>query len=565
MQRDQRHIVPQLSASSRWHDVAYWSVLVLACVAFLVMNVLTTLKEDDMGFTLVDGEWTRIRSFADVLRSMHNHYVGTNGRAADVISLLFCSVFGKTTFNICNTLVFGLLCHLLSLLSTGRRSLLALTAFVACVGTCYPVPGETMLWLAGSCNYMWAITASLLMVWCLQRHSSDMGWGGTILMAVGAVIAGSFNEATSLGFFAGLCLYYAANRRLVDRTVIITLSCYLLGVLIIISSPAAWARAANGGIVVDLGMKDLFSSRWLIFTERLWHFVVPVAAFAIGIITLFKAQWRKAAVHSLWCYVFIALALLMLVLGLMNERAYSPLATVALIIVVCVADWLLAGCQWLRLACVVIGLLLSAFTWGRGIVMLRDYKAFDDQAVSEIVASPDQAILHERQYEGYSRFIKPMNYNSTNFFAQGVTYCGYYDKENVQFVPDSVFERFHSGRLLEGAIRMPVTTDRPDVVDSVLAVDGQYYMAVMLHTDTVPHTFQTARYYISPLTDGMTAEEKKRRESYGLVTDYNPCGFFPLRYQGHTLLIMPLMNNYTSRVVFPIALGFGAPDVTLFP
>ena len=565
MQRDNRHIVSQLSSSGKWHEIAYWSILVVVCTAFLVMNVLTTLKEDDLGFSLVDGEWTRIRSFADVLRSMHNHIVGTNSRTADVIALLFCSVFGKIVFNVCNTLVFGLLCHLLSLLSTGRRSLLALTAFVTCVGTCYPVPGETMLWLAGSCNYMWAITASLLMVWCLLRHSPDMGWGGTILMAVGAVVAGSFNEATSLGFLAGICVYYAVNRRLVDRTVIVTFIGYLLGVLIILSSPAAWERAANGGIVVDLGMKDLFSSRWLIFTERLWHFIVPVVTFAVGVIAMFKARWRKAVLHSMWSYVFVALALLMLVLGLMNERAYSPLATVALIIVVCVADRLLVSRQWLRLVFVVIGLLLSVFTWWRGIMVLRDYKAFNDQTVSEIVASPEQAVLRVRQFDGYSRFIKPMNYNSVNFYAQGVTYCGYYGKDNVQFVPDSVYERVHSERLLDGAVRVPVTTDRPDVVDSVLAVHGQYYMAVMLNTDTVPHTFQTARYYISPLTNGMSAEEKNRRESYGLVTDYNPCGFFPLRYQGRTILIMPFMSNHTSRVVFPIALGFDAPEVTLFP
>ena len=565
MSSDKRHIISRLSSPGRQHDVAYWSLLVLTCLVFLVMNVLTTLKEDDLGFSLVDGEWTRIRSFADVLRSMHNHYVGTNGRTADVIALLFCSVFGKTAFNVCNTLVFGLLCHLLSLLSTGRRSVLAVAAFVTCVGTCYPVPGETMLWLAGSCNYMWAITASLLLVWCLLHHPHEMGWGGTILIAVGAVIAGSFNEATSLGFLVGLCLYYAVNRRQVNRMVIITLVCYLVGVFIIISSPAAWERAANGGIVVDLGMQELLSSRWRIFTERLWHFLVPVVAFTVGVAALFKAQWRKAMLSSVWPYVFIALALLMLVLGQMHERSYSPLATVALIIVVGVADRLFAGRQWLRLSLIVICLLFSAFTWGRGIVVLREYKAFDDQTVGEIVDSPEQAVLRARHFEGYSRFIKLMNYNSDNFFAHGVTYCGYYGRENGPFVNDSVYDRFHSGRLLEGAIRIPVTTDRPDVVDSVMAVHGQYYMVVMLSTDTVPYTFQTARYYIQPKSDGMTIEEKKRRESYGLVTDYNPCGFFPLRYQGRTVLIMPYMSGYISHVAFPVALGYDAPEVTLFP
>ena len=39
-----------------WHDVAYWGLLLVACAVFYWMNVLTPYKEDDMGFTLIDGE-----------------------------------------------------------------------------------------------------------------------------------------------------------------------------------------------------------------------------------------------------------------------------------------------------------------------------------------------------------------------------------------------------------------------------------------------------------------------------------------------------------------------------
>jgi len=559
------HIVSSIMTSKRWHDAAYWGALALACSAFMVMNVFTTLKEDDLGFALVDGEWSPIGTLADVLRSMRNHYVGTNGRTADVLALLFGSLWGKTAFNVCNTIVFGLLCHILSLLSTGRRSLTAIVAFVTCVGTCYPVPGETMLWLSGSCNYMWAITASLLLVWCLRHHRLRAGWGRCIALGLGAVIAGSFNEATSLGFLAGLCLYYAVNRRQFDRTVTVTLMGYLLGVLVIICCPAAWQRAAHGGIVTNLGLEELLSSRCLILWERLWHFVVPVMAMALGVVALCKSSWRQAASRSVWSYIFVALLLLMFALGLMHERAYSPLWTVSLVIVLYVIDRLLMSLRWLRWSLVVMGLLLSAFTWGRGIVMLRNYKAFDDGIVAQIVASPSQAVLRACQFEGYSRFIKLMNYNSLNFFASEVIYSGYYGKENVQFVPDSVYERYHSGRLLDGATKIPVGTDRPDVVDSVMDVHGQYYMAVMLHCDTLPHSFQTARYYLSSSSQGMTSTERKRREDYGLVTSYNPCGFIPLHYEGRYLLIMPSMTAHTSHVEFPVALGYDAPLVTLFP
>ena len=547
----------------RWHDAIYWCLLLVACASFLVMNVLTTLKEDDMGFTLIDGVWTPIQSLTDLLRSHYNHYVTTNGRTADLFALLFCSVFGKMAFNVCNTLVFGLLAHLVSLLATGRRSVLALAAVVACVGTCYPTPGETMLWVAGSCNYMWAVTASLLLVYNLLHHrQAQPGWGRGVLWLLGAVVAGSFNEATSFGFLAGLCLYYAFNRERFDRAAAWAMLGYLIGVGLILASPAAWDRASSGGIVVDLELGQLLSSRWFIFTEKMWRFLTPVVALIVGMAALL-ARRGGAVRRCVWTYVFLCLALVMLALGIIHERAYAPLATVALIIVVMGADVLLARWPWVRLAAVVAALALAAFTWGRGIKVLNQYMAFEDQVVSEIVAAPRQAVLHERIFPTYSRFIKPVNHTSSHYFAQGVVYCGYFDKDNVQFVSDSVYERFHTGRLMEGATPSPFVCDRPDVTDSVFVIHGQDYMVAALKTDTLPRTFQMARYYMSEPGSGLTAQETAQRADYGLDTEYTPFGFYPLRYQGRNLLIFTLPSRYTDRIVFPISMVFKPEEATL--
>ena len=71
-----------LERGSRWHDVAYWAVLLAACAVFLVMNVLTTFKEDDMAFSLVEGEWTPVHNVLDLLRSHINLFEHANGRTA---------------------------------------------------------------------------------------------------------------------------------------------------------------------------------------------------------------------------------------------------------------------------------------------------------------------------------------------------------------------------------------------------------------------------------------------------------------------------------------------------
>ncbi len=547
------------------HDLAYWGLLFVACVVFLMMNVLTTFKEDDLAFSLIEGVWQPVDSLLDLCRSHCNHFVDSNGRTANLVAALFCGLLGKAVFNICNTLVFGLMAHLLSRLVTGRRSVLVLSMFLAMVGTCFPVPGETMLWLDGSCNYMWAITLSLLLALYLSReHTSELGWGRAILLMLASFVVGSFNEATSFGFFAGWCLYYAVNRHQLNRRVVVALTGYLLGIMLIVASPGAWQRAASGDIMVNLGLADLLSTRWHIFSEKMWRFYLPVAALLAGIAVWICKDGRHVW-RQVWTYVFVCLALVMFALGVIHERAYAPLVTVSFIILAAVVDGLLKRWQWARVVAVVACLGLATFTFARGIKMLDAYRAYDDQVVNEIRSAPHQAVLLERQFNGYNRFIKPMNYKSNDFFGHEVIYCSYYDKENVQFVSDSVYNRFHSGRLLDGAVVLPVETTRPDIIGDVLSVPGQDYMVVLLLVDSLPMTPQMARYYMSSPDDAMTPEEQARRHRYGLITDYTPKGFYPLAYQDKYLLIFPQMDAWVSRIAFPISYDTRMEDIILSP
>ncbi|MBR5170917.1 MAG: hypothetical protein IKW85_10170 [Muribaculaceae bacterium] len=563
MTERESHPVFSILASHRWHDVAYWTLLIVACGVFLVMNVLTTYKEDDLAFTLIDGVWTPVQTFADAVKSYCNHFTNTNGRLSDLVPTLFAGLLGKGAFNVFNTLIFGLLAHLVSLLSTGRRSITALSLFLAVVGTCYPVPGETMLWMAGSANYMWAVTLSLLLVYVLvRRQGTPLGWGSGVLLLLGAIVAGGFNEATSFGFLAGLVLYYAFNRSRLDRWAMVGLVGYLLGVLLIVASPAAWNRAAVGGIVVDMPVGELIKSRLFIFHEKAWRFYVPVAAIAVGVIALIMKRGR-AVRQCVWTYVFLCLTLVLLALGMLHERVYAPWATVALIIVAMGLEWPMSRWRWLRVAVLGLSLALAAFTFGRGVSRLSAYKAFDDQVVNEILASPGQAILQERQYTEYSRFIKLMNYRSTDFFAHEIIYRAYYGKDNVQFVNDSIYARYHSGRLLAGARVVPTTTDRPDVLGKALVFPDQDYMVVELKTDTLPATFQTARYLPTALDESLSPEEQQRRREQGINIDYVPEGFYPIQYQGKNYIVCACPQSDIQAIAFPLDISYDPVMATL--
>ena len=529
----------------RWHDAAYWVVLLAACVVMYVMNTLTPFKEDDMAYSVIPSG-----SLREFCSSLVDHFMTTNGRFADVVANLFCAVLGKPVFNVCNALVFGLMAHLVALLSAGRRSLMALTLFLAVVGVCYPVPGETMLWVAGSCNYLWAVTASLALIYYLLNHKDGpLGWGRAALLLLGAFVAGNFNEATSFGVFAGLFLYYAFNRRKVDRRVVIAMVGYLLGVVMIVASPGAWSRMAEESSEANSGFIGLLSSHWYIFNEKMWRFYTPLTACAAGLVVLLSKGFGMVR-RSMWTYLFVCLVLFMFAMGfrVINERAYAALVTVGFIITARTACWLLSRWPWARMAVAAGALAMSAYATVHAYGPVKAYKAFEDGVVSDIVKAPREAVLLERRFDGYSRFVFPLRFVSSETFMRENVYCAYYDKDNVQFVSDSVYARYHQGRLLDGAVEAPVKTDRPDIVNTMLMIPGQEYMVITLNVDTMPFTSQQASYVVSALSQ----EEMEFRNNYGLFTDHTPQGFYPLRYQDRLLLIFPSVSDSVEHIEFPI-------------
>jgi len=544
------------SGYSHWHDAAYWGLLLVACAVFYWMNALTPFKEDDMLHSMVALDMTHIRSIGDLLHGYWNKFLLINGRSSDMIAELFCGLLGKPLFNVFNTLMFGALALGVSLLATGRRSLLAQAMLYACIGTCFPAPGETLLWLAGSCNYLWSITGTLwLLYYLLNHHNPRLGWGKSVLLLLGAMVAGAGNEAMSFGFVGGMVLYYLFNRKSIDRTVVVGMVGYTLGALIIMASPAAWERAAGGGIAVDMPLLDLLQSRCFILGEKLLRFMVPVAALAIGIATwLWKG--RKTLTASVWPYLLVMLLGVLFILGWIPERPYAPMVTVSLVITVIAVDRLTRGESaarrrlqaGVRIVLVIASLVLATFTFGRGITVLKEFQTLNERVVNEIRSAPTQVILHECPFTHYNRFLYPLPMKSDWFFTNEYIWRAYFDKENVQFVPDSVYERFHSGRLLDGAIEMPFTSDRPTLVGTLLGFPDQDYMVIPLAVDTLPTAYQVGKAFWNDSTDVLTAQEKDFRRKHALQSSSDAFGYYPLRYDGKVLMVLPLMSDKVSRM-----------------
>lgn len=550
----------QSSDYRRRHDIAYWILLAVACAVFYWMNVLTTFKEDDMLHSLVSGDLTHINTLGDLLHSYWNKYFILNGRTSDMVAEVFCSFLGKPVFNVCNTLVFALMVHLVSLLATGRRSLLAQALLYACIGTCFPVPGETLLWLAGSCNYLWTITASLALVYYLLHHrSAKIGWLKGLLLFLGAIVAGAGNEATSFAFVAAFVLYYLFNRKRLDQVSLMVVAGYTLGVLLIMGSPAAWNRT-GAYVVTDLPLLDLLHHRCSVTGPKMLYFVTPALSLLLAAIAL---PWKglRPMKSNLWTYLLLCSVLLMFGFGLQMERPFASLAMVGLVIIINLLDYLLKRSKALRAALTVLCLLVSVWTWSQGITVMNQYRDYVGQVKQEVMDSPRQAVLHPRRFKASNRFVYALQFSSTDFFNNQYIWRYYYDKENVQFVPDSVYNRYYGGRLMDGAIAMPFKDDHGGLVEEVLAFPDQDYWLVSLKLDTVPNVYQVGRsFYRSEAA--LSPQERSTLVKDGDSTMCRIFCYYPLRYQDKVLYVLPPMGDNDSCVLVLLNL-FGTDELRL--
>ena len=527
-------------STKRWHDVAYWALLLVACVVFYWMNLLTTFKDDDMLHSMVIGELSHVNTAGDLFRSYWNKYFILNGRSSDMLAELFCAFLGKPLFNVFNTVVFGLLAHLVSQLAVGRRSLLALALFYVCVATCYPVPGETMLWLSGSFNYMWTVTAALWVIYYLQHHRhGKLGWVRGLILLLGAFLAGAGNEATSFAFIAAMCFYYLFNRDTFDRNTMVALVGYALGVLFILCSPAGWRRVPSE-VITDMSMMDLLVNRSHVFGSKLLHLVTPVLSIVLVVIALLFKR-AKSIKANMWLDLLLCSILLMAALGLTAQRPYAWLATVSLIIVFNAADALLSRNHIVRLAVILCCLAVTAVSYARGIKVMGQYKQYEDQVRQEIIDSPRQVVLHPRWFTTYNRFVYPLQFSSADFFNNHYIWRHYYNKENVQFVPDSVYNRFYEGRLFDGAVEMPFKDDHGGLVTRVAGFPDQDFMVASLNLDTVPRVYQVGRSFYRSVTD-LTAQQRSSLQNNG-DGSYSLFCYYPLRYQNGVHFIIPLPSD----------------------
>lgn len=537
---------------------AYWVAIAAATAVFALMSALTTLKDDDIIYTFIDNSGgVPMTSLADVVRSHASHFFTTNGRFANFLAQLFCGLLGKAAFDVCNAAVFALMLHLTAAIATGgRRPAVIVALAFAFVMLSFPNPGETMMWLTGSINYLWAVAATLALWWWLRRNlHRRLGAWRCVALLVASAVAGNMNEATSFGFFTGMALWVALDRSRITRATVVAMAGYLAGIAVIVASPGAWERLDDGGTIVGgMGLVQALVQRLYITGGRSALYVFPalmvVWAAACLLRLRFTARLRGAVSSDVWC-VFAGSLLWMLLLGVNRSRAFTFYAVVSFIGIAAVAWRAVDGRrrwqQWATAALVAVSIWPAA----KAIGVLWRFRAYDREVKAQIAAAPSQAVIEASVFREANRFLMPVCYYSPNYYIYNTYYCYYFHKSNVQFLPPNVLRRYRSGHMLEGARPMvQLHSSMPAVASTVYEFPGEDFAVVPLSSPRYTTTMRIGARITT--ASGLDAKEMQRRYMLGLGTDSSPINTYHVVCRGRAYLVLPALPPTVTSVTLPL-------------
>lgn len=232
--------------------VATWLIFAVAAIAFYLLVKWTPFFADDFFYSLVRGSSERLDSFSGLCYSWFWHYfdtsgliVNSNGRFANAPLCMILEWLGKPIVDVLQTGVFLIFIVTLWRLAFPRvRKNSDLLATLAVVFFFIPLFAETMLWLCGSANYLWAGTFCCVFFVIFEKLASGWRahWAAMAIFAVFSLVAGWMHECFSLGACVGLLAYAIVNRKNLNARLWVVSVAFALGAIFCVFAPGTLHR-----------------------------------------------------------------------------------------------------------------------------------------------------------------------------------------------------------------------------------------------------------------------------------------------------------------------------------
>lgn len=318
----------------------FYLILCLSFVMIYAYNLLTPYLSDDYAY-LIDVR--KATSLWDLVKQQYGEYLSNSGRVIGQFNVRLSLYGSKQIFNVVNS---GMFLALLLLIYQNVRRKKKHDIFVLLLTITFLWKftvdfGQTMLWICGSCNYLWG-SVIILAFFTLYRHFLEreeaVRHQGTLalLLFLFGIAAGWCNENTSGGGLL-LVLMYSLNfwwekrkekQKGIYPFMIAGVTGMCLGILGMIAAPGVRKRSATMSEDQYTGLVGLLSRiyKTTVSVRKLFFALLVVITILFVILVLQKKlkTWTQIRTNDsvLFAVAFVATSYVLALIPTPQNRAF---------------------------------------------------------------------------------------------------------------------------------------------------------------------------------------------------------------------------------------------------
>lgn len=241
-------------SGSKFVNIVICGVVLISFFLILLLNYKTPLVADDFSYSFITGTRDRVSNIMDIVISQVTHYFTWGGRSVVHFLAQFFLLYGNPLFMIINSLAYVLLVGIMCINCGIKEKVTFIPLFLfvnIMIWFFVPSYGQNILWLTGSCNYLWGFLFIAYLLMFYRRHLETVTGDG-VLKSIGififSIVAGWTNENTSVAMIAAIILFiicYRYYKMKVPKWAITGLIGAIIGCTIMLVAPGNFVRGKN--------------------------------------------------------------------------------------------------------------------------------------------------------------------------------------------------------------------------------------------------------------------------------------------------------------------------------
>ena len=275
-----------------------------AAAAFAFVLILTSAMpyvSDDWHFKFVFYDFIptendrRAETLGDILISLKNYYRFSGGRIFSHGIIYIVNLFDKCIFNVLNAAVFsvfGILIYKIAEKYTlsPKLPMCTLPLIYAASFVFLPDVSDTVVWLAGSINYLWMMTVVLGLFLLVPDPDKNFSAAKYTGLCVLSLLSGMTNEVSGGMIIVFAISYFFQKKKLPSRRFILPAILVTLGACIVILAPGNAFRAREFSNYNIFSISDVLDFIPIIASWYIKNYSVVTGIILISCLMLFDGS-----------------------------------------------------------------------------------------------------------------------------------------------------------------------------------------------------------------------------------------------------------------------------------